>query len=182
MTRLTYTQYAVLGLLMRGERSGYDLDKLASETIAYFWRPAKSKIYSALQRLVEEGLIEGETVVQDARPDKQLYRLTASGAEELRAWLDAEEIVLAPGRHGLLLKLFFGAYADPDAIRGHVERWKQRAEEQLAALEAIERDADREEDFFPYLTLRHGIEDARSTVEWTDEVLAALDRRAGLRS
>ena len=174
---LSYTEYAVLGLLMRGKRSGYDLNKLAKETIAYFWTPARSKIYASLQRLVEEGLINGETVVQDTRPDKQLYRITPAGRKALRAWLDAEEIVSGPGRHGLLLKLFFGEYADPDALRGHIERWKQRAEHQLAAFEAIEGHIDKRAFFFPYLTLRHGIEDARSTIEWADEVLALLRRR-----
>jgi PadR family transcriptional regulator AphA len=181
VTRLSYTEYAVLGLLMRGKRSGYDLDKLANETIAYFWKPARSKIYSSLRRLVDVGLITGETVVQGTRPDKQLYRITPAGRSELRAWLDAEELVLAPGRHGLLLKLFFGEYADPDALRGHIERWRERAEQQLATFEAIEGEVDRDKSFFPYLTLRHGIEDARSTIEWTEEVLAALDRRARLR-
>jgi PadR family transcriptional regulator, regulatory protein AphA len=182
VTRMSYTEFAVLGLLMRGPRSGYDLNKLANDTIAYFWKPARSKIYSSLRRLVEEGLVTGEKVVQDTRPDKQVYRITPAGKKRLRSWLDAEEIVAAPGRHGLLLKLFFGEYADQKAIRGHILRWKQRAEEQLAAFEEIERGVDKETNLFPYLTLRHGIEDARSTVEWTEEVLATLDQRTRLRS
>ena len=48
---LSDTEYAVLGLLTFGERSGYELDKLAGRSIGYFWRPAKSKIYAILPRL-----------------------------------------------------------------------------------------------------------------------------------
>jgi PadR family transcriptional regulator AphA len=53
---LSDTEYAVLGLLTFGARSGYELDKLARRSIGYFWRPAKSKIYAILPRLVERGL------------------------------------------------------------------------------------------------------------------------------
>ena len=41
---------------------------------------------------------------------------------------------------------------------------------------------DQDADFFPYLTLLHGLEDARSTVIWAEDVLSLLDRRTGPRS
>jgi hypothetical protein len=53
----------------------------------------------------------------------------------------------------------------------------ERAERQLAELEEIERRIDRDEDFFPYLTLLHGLEDARSTIAWCKQTLRLLDRR-----
>lgn len=55
---------------------------------------------------------------------------------------------------------------------------KERAERQLAELEEIERGIDRDADFFPYLTLLHGLEDARSTIAWAARALAELDARA----
>src|SRR3954447_16921321 len=107
---LSDTEYAVLGLLTFGERSGYELDKLAGRSIGYFWRPAKSKIYAILPRLVERGLAKSSTVVQERRPDKTLYRITRQGRHALRAWLASEPPPGGhPGRNPLLLKLFFGA-------------------------------------------------------------------------
>jgi DNA-binding PadR family transcriptional regulator len=175
--RLSFSEYAVLGLLSFGERSGYELDKLAQKSIGYFWRPAKSKIYAILPRLAELGLAEGTPVAQERLPDKQLYRLTRLGEDVLRRWLDGSETMVGAARDGLLLKLFFGAFADPDALAAQVAERKQRAEEQLAALEQIEREIDTEEDFFPYLTLLHGLEDARSTIIWAEDALKALERR-----
>jgi len=175
--RLAFSEYAVLGLLSFGERSGYELDKLAQRSIGYFWRPAKSKIYAILPRLAELGLAEGTTVAQQRLPDKQLYRLTARGEEVLRHWLEGSDTIIGTARDGLLLKLFFGAFADPDALAAQVAERKRRAEEQLAALEEIEREIDRDEDFFPYLTLLHGLEDARSTIIWAEDALKALERR-----
>jgi len=174
---LSDTEYAVLGLLTFGERSGYELDKLARRSIGYFWRPAKSKIYAILPRLVERGFAERTTVAQTRRPDKQLYRLTSHGESALREWLDKDEPIRGVARDGLLLKVFFGAYADVDALRAQVAGRKQRAEQQLAELEQIERSIDRDADFFPYLTLLHGLEDARSTIAWCDGALAELERR-----
>src|SRR5919198_4399985 len=131
---LSYTEYAVLGLLTFGERSGYELDALAKRTIGFFWRPAKSKIYNVLPRLVARGLASAEPVAQETRPDKTVYRITASGRRALRAWLSSPDVIVAPSRHGLLLKLFFGAHGDLAALTRMVDAHKRRAEEQLAAL------------------------------------------------
>jgi DNA-binding PadR family transcriptional regulator len=178
--QLSTTEYAVLGLLTLGERSGYELDALARRTIGYFWHPAKSKIYAVLPRLVERGLASAEPVTQDGRPDKVTYCITASGERALHAWLRSGDMEVAPGRHGLLLKLFFGRLVEAHVVREHVEAHRRRAEAYLAELEAIEATIDLEEsdaDFFPYLTLLHGLDDARSTIAWAEQVLQLLDDR-----
>jgi DNA-binding PadR family transcriptional regulator len=176
-TTLSDTEYAVLGLLTFGERSGYELDKLAGRSIGYFWQPAKSKIYAILPRLVDRGLAEASDVAQTGRPDKRVYRLTSAGSEELRRWLENGEPIRGVARDGLLLKLFFGAHGDATLLRKQVAGRKQLAERVLAELEEIERTIDKDEDFFPYLTLLHGLEDARSTIAWCKQTLRLLDRR-----
>lgn len=172
---LSDTEFAVLGLLTLGERSGYELDKLARRSIGYFWRPAKSKIYAILPRLVDRGLAGSKQVAQERRPDKQLYSITSAGEEALTAWLDASELDLSESR-GLLLKLFFGDRADIAALRAQVGERRRLAEVKLAELEEIERTIDSDADFFPYLTLLHGLDVTRATIEWTGRVLKLLDR------
>ena len=174
---LSDTEYAVLGLLTFGERSGYEVDKLARRSIGYFWRPAKSKIYAILPRLVERGFAATRSVAQAPRPDKQLYRITRKGHAALREWLRSEGPIREVARDSLLLKLFFGAHGDERALRAQIAGRKERAERQLAELEEIGRRLDRERDFFPYLTLLHGLEDARSTIAWAAHALEELDRR-----
>ena len=179
---LSDTELAVLGLLSFGERSGYELDKLARGSIGYFWRPAKSKIYAILPRLVERGLAESEAVMQATRPDKRLYRLTPGGERALRDWLGSRDVSAGVARDGLLLKLFFGELGEAAALREQIEGRRLRARVQLSELEEIERGIDRDADFYPYLTLLHGIEDARSTMAWCDRALAELEAREAARA
>jgi hypothetical protein len=77
---------------------------------------------------------------------------------------------------GLLLKLFFGGHAHSQTLQAQVLERKRVAEAKLAELEEIERGIDREKDFFPYLTLLHGLEMTRATIDWTERVLKLLDR------
>ena len=165
------TEYAVLGLLSFGPASGYELDRLAGRSIDYFWRPARSKIYAVLPRLVQHGLATSQQVEQDGRPDKHVYALTGAGCEALRAWLDDDEPAPTVVRSEPLLKLFFAGAADQERVRRTLVRWRERARGQLAALREIEATIDAEARFFPYLTLLHGIEDAQSTVRWVTRAL-----------
>jgi DNA-binding PadR family transcriptional regulator len=176
-TGLSDTEYAVLGLLTFGRQSGYELDKLSRRSIGYFWRPAKSKIYAILPRLVERGLARATPVAQDKRPDKQLYSITRAGENALRSWLESPEPIAGVARDGLLLKLFFGGHGDVSALRDQVAERRRLAAQKLAELEEIERTIDRDEDFFPYLTLLHGLESTRAALAWTDRVLELLDRK-----
>ena len=69
----------------------------------------------------------------------------------------------------------------PRSASGSAER-RRRAEQQLRELEEIERDIDRDADFFPYLTLLHGLEDARSTIAWCDAALGEIEVREAARA
>ncbi|MEA2750038.1 MAG: Transcriptional regulator PadR-like family, partial [Myxococcales bacterium] len=45
---LTTTEAVALGVLAEGERSGYDLVKLARKAIGHIWAPAKTQLYAVL--------------------------------------------------------------------------------------------------------------------------------------
>ena len=96
VSSLTTTEAAVLALLaINGERSGYDLAKLVTKAIAHVWAPARSGLYAALPRLVDEGLAQSRLVSQSSRPDKELYRITRDGRRALDAWLELNQPHLA---------------------------------------------------------------------------------------
>src|SRR6478672_1974982 len=87
MSQVTLTECAVLGMLARKERSGYDLLKAIERSVGFFWTPAKSQLYALLPKLVERGLLEAKRIEQDKRPDKTVYRITPAGRRALREGL-----------------------------------------------------------------------------------------------
>lgn len=176
---LTATEAAVLGLLTRAAMSGYDLRKRIDRSVGYFWAPAKTQIYAVLPRLVAAGLATKRDVAQSGRPDKQVYRITRAGRAALRAWLNLGPIEPVPDKNPMLLKLFFGDAADPDALAEQVRERRATGVQLLAALEEIEatkRQPGREDDFYPSLTRLWGRMYGEALVRWSDEVLARLER------
>lgn len=172
------TSYAVLGLLTFGEMSGYDLAKVAEQSIGFFFTPAKSQIYSELRRLLTLGYATEREVEQDRRPDKRLYRITDRGRRALRGWLENAEVEGAEIKSPFLVKLFFGAHMSPAALLSQVREMRRRDAEQLRTLKDIEtRLKDRDDMFFPNLTLRCGLAHTRAVIRWEDEVIRELERR-----
>jgi DNA-binding PadR family transcriptional regulator len=172
---LPTTTFAILGLLTFGEMSGYDLTKLVNRSVGFFWSPAKSQIYSELRRLVELGFATEREVQQRGRPDKRLYRITDRGAEGLRSWLGHSEEEPESYRSSFLVKVFFGHLMDRGAFERRMREYRVQAEEHLASLRAIDHEiAGDPEARFPYFVLRAGLQHARATIRWIDEVLREL--------
>jgi DNA-binding PadR family transcriptional regulator len=173
----TPTEVAVLGLLTEGERSGYDLLRLAERSVGFFWTPAKSHVYGTLARLVDAGLATVRAVPQETRPDKQLYRISPAGRRAFLDWLANAPLEPARFKNPFLLKIFFGRHLERERLIAHIEEGRAEVQEELSQLQAIEKTLDPDRDFHGWLTLTYGLERDRATVRWADAALAALRRR-----
>jgi DNA-binding PadR family transcriptional regulator len=69
-----------LGLLTRGEASGYEIKK-QFEDFRQFGEASFGSIYPALGRLSDEGLVEVREEPQEGRPDRKVYSITQTGRE-----------------------------------------------------------------------------------------------------
>jgi DNA-binding PadR family transcriptional regulator len=169
------TEFAILGLLTGGERSGYDLKKSAEAGIGYVWTAAKSQVYAVLPRLVAGGYATAKHVRQERLPDKQVYRITRRGEEAFAAWLE-EPVDYFSSRSPFLLKVFFGEKMSPETLATHVRRKREAASEELAEYREIERQIKNDpRSYFGYATLRWGIAQARAWIRWADGLLAELE-------
>ena len=163
----------LLGLLARGGAlSGWDLQKQAETSIAYFWPFGRSQIYAALPRLELAGLVQGREVAQEGRPDKRLYRIREAGRDALADWL--QEDAVGEFRDGFLLKIFFAAHADRSAVRDLIRRRRARAERLKDELGQMS-DSPDIDDFFHRLTRDFGHAWAECLIQWCDEALSSLD-------
>jgi PadR family transcriptional regulator AphA len=175
---LSTTEFAVLGLLSFGPRSGYEMKKAAEAGVGYVWTAAKSHIYSVLPRLVDGGYATTRRVAQKRRPDKQVYRITRKGERAFLTWLEEPVPERGGARSPFLLKVFFGGLMSKDALVAHIERKRVEAARQLEEYREIEaRIRDDERSYYGYVTLRSGLAQARAWIRWTDEILRELAER-----
>jgi DNA-binding PadR family transcriptional regulator len=79
----------LLALLAKEPAHGYELKLALEQTFgAAYPSPNIGQIYVTLKRLDGGGLVRGEDVEQDSRPNKKVYELTPQGREAVAAWVD----------------------------------------------------------------------------------------------
>jgi DNA-binding PadR family transcriptional regulator len=171
---LSTTEGAVLGLLAFGERSGYDLAQLASNSVAHLWTPSQSQIYKTLPRLVDLELARRQEVEQQGRPDKSLFRITTAGREALHRWLNEVEEEPAGGRVIFALKLFFCEFASAETAQAQLAGYRRYLERRLERYEALRDRPAPFDSVYPHHVLEHGITRIRVTLGWIEETAAAL--------
>jgi DNA-binding PadR family transcriptional regulator len=161
---LNPTAASLLGFLLQGPMSGWELGQTVEQSIGNFWNVTRSQVYRELRRLEAAGLVEaGEAGPRDRRP----FLLTEAGRRVFSEWIDrvpGDEIVRFP----LLLTVFFRERIEP----GRLDRFLHQHElSHLRRLEDYERLArDLPADDGPGQVLRFGIEYERTVLRW----LAAL--------
>jgi DNA-binding PadR family transcriptional regulator len=83
-------RYAFLALLAKAPAHGYELKQAFEEAFGDVWPPLNFRqIYTTLQRLERDTLVQSREVAQAGRRDKKVYELTQAGHEELRHWIAA---------------------------------------------------------------------------------------------
>ncbi len=167
------TTYAVLGELAGGPSSGYEIKARLEGGAAHFWHASYSQIYTELRRLNDMGLVSEEHVVQETRPNKRVYTITAAGRTALRAWL-AEPWGLATLRDESLVKL---TLAEPLPAAETIEQLRRlramhesRRAEFEAEIAALPEGASR----YLALALRKGVHAQRAFARWCEEAIEDL--------
>jgi DNA-binding PadR family transcriptional regulator len=152
---LSPTAYVVLGMLNGSPKSGYEIKSAVDNSTRFFWAASFGQIYPELRRLTDAGLIEGTAAPRDGRK-RTVYKLTATGRKELRAWLREPPQTYEMRDEGLL-KLFFAAALPPKDAVNTLEAMRKRSQETLGRLREIEPKAVAAEGY-PLIVLRGGIE------------------------
>jgi len=173
------TAYVILGILaIHPHQSGYEIRKTVQWSVGFFWGESFGQIYPTLKRLASEGLIVPSQSGTKPRPGRQEYSITEAGRQCLREWM-AVPYRVDPPRSEFLLKLFFGCEAAPGVSIEHVRRFQEKSREMLATileLEGLARMHNSHQAGFPFwmLTLKFGVAQLRSALEWSDAALAML--------
>lgn len=98
----------VLGLLMQGPMSGYDIKQQYESRLRHFFNASYGSVYPALKLLEREGLLEKKLVLQEGKPNKNMFYITETGKQQFLHYMHTpiEEDVV---RSDISARLFFGS-------------------------------------------------------------------------
>ena len=91
MRIINKTRYAILGVLLDGPTSGYEIKSLMGRSTVYFWRESDSTIYPMLKVLAKEGKVSPKAVYS-GKKRKKFFRLPRQVARNSRFGLKSDRV------------------------------------------------------------------------------------------
>lgn len=172
-------EHALLVSLSERSGTGYQLTRRFDRSIGHWWRASHQQIYKTLGRMTESGLVTFVEQAQDGKPDKKVYSITEAGRAALSEW------IRTPGkdvtdRRELATKIRGAAPSDLPDLTAEIRRIRDLHADRAALFRTFESDDYPDPGTLSgtalqqYLVLRGGVLSEQGTVEWLDEVLAAL--------
>jgi DNA-binding PadR family transcriptional regulator len=163
----------LLGFLMKGSMTGYELKKIFSISFSFFSGLSYGSIYPALRKMENEGLITMRMEIQDGAPNRKVCTITEAGRETFMEAMRAP-FSMDKAKSPFLAKLFFFAHLSPEErvamTTSHLEAIKEvHGHLEVARLE-IEARADR----FQYLCFEFGMRFFDDLARNVSEVLREL--------
>jgi PadR family transcriptional regulator, regulatory protein AphA len=173
--------HAILGILNRQPMTGYDLKTQHFDyTIAHFWPADQAQIYRTLDKMAEQGWVQSQTEIQEDRPNRKVYSITAAGRQELEQWLITPQ-TMSPYREPFLIQVFF-AYGLSNSriitlLEGQADAHRQRLEHyRQIPLPPLESVADNRDFALQRLTLELGIRVEEDYLEWVEVAINTVRR------
>lgn len=178
--------HALLGLISYKPSTGYELRTTFSESVQFFWNATLPQIYRTLNQMESQGWLTAKIEPQEGKPSKKVYSVTEAGMKELTRWLVTKPDI-SPERNPLLVKVFFGAMANPKALRKIIEGCQAHHKNLLEKYETEtvkvirhygEACGSPDDEAFWKLTLDFGQRYSKMVVDWCDHALTAIDQNA----
>ena len=96
-------RHALLALLSEGPKYGLQLRQEFEARTGEVWPLNVGQVYSTLQRLERDGLVESDDAIEDG--SQKGFRITREGESELASWLRTPPDLSSPPRDELVIKI-----------------------------------------------------------------------------
>ncbi len=163
-------EWSLLGFLAERPRYGYEIHQLLTEAagLGVVWHIKQSQLYALLTRLEERGYIDYTLALQEGRPARKVYALTATGAAALETWLATPVERGRDVRLEFLAKVYFLWPQDAAALRTLCAAQAAECRAWLAELEA--QMAGEAPDSYSVLVYRFRRGQVWAMLEWLESV------------
>jgi len=136
-------RHALLALLSEGPKYGLQLRHEFEERTGEVWPLNVGQVYTTLQRLERDGLIESDG--DDEVGPQKSFRITADGATELSAWLNTPPDLTAPPRDELVIKVLVAMRVPGVDVGDVIQRHRRHVVELMQEWTRVKRDAGADE-------------------------------------
>lgn len=170
----------LLGFLMKGEKTGYQVKKLMESSTSFFFNTSLGSIYPAFRKLESKGLVNLEQQIDGGRV-KNSYSITSEGRQVFLEWLQQGLEIRKVKEEALLKIFFFSELSESDRIR-QISGYIQRLRDQVKALKNVtDKLSDIKPDPFMMKTLEFGTDYYTFLLEWQQRFLSVLENGPTVR-
>jgi DNA-binding PadR family transcriptional regulator len=168
-------KYALLGLLAEQPKYGHQLRQEFEEKTGDVWPLNVGQVYTTLQRLERDGLVESDEV--DSEGPQKRFRITAAGERELADWLMTPFDLTVPPRDELVIKVLVALDIPGVDVRNVLQIHRRYVVELMQQWTRL-KDDEGQYDFRLALVVDAELFRLDSVIRWLDAVDGRLKRRA----
>ncbi len=159
-------KFGILGLLAEEPLHGYDVKNRFEALLGGSWEVNFGQVYTTLQRLERDGLIEADGERGDRR--KLAYRLTTSGRKTLDDWLSRPESEPQQLREEIYVKLLLSTRLADGRLDALLTAQRRVYLQRLKDLAELEQGARRDGRDDLVLLFKGAILHTEADLKWTD--------------
>jgi DNA-binding PadR family transcriptional regulator len=168
-------RHALLALLSEGPKYGLQLRQEFEARTGEVWPLNVGQVYTTLQRLEREGLVESEDSVDEGR--QKGFHITEDGEEELTKWLRTPPDFSSPPRDELVIKVLIALELPGVDVAELVQVHRRYLVELMQQWTRLKEDESRFDLYFA-LVVDAEIFRLDSLVRWLDTAEGRLKRAA----
>lgn len=165
-------EYIILGFLLYGDMTGYDIKRFMGESTVYFYDASFGSIYPALKRMEESGMIASAETVEGGKY-KKLYSLNEKGRALFFDWLE-KPIEFKRASHDFLVKFFFLGFLPLARSQELITGYIACLEGELKDLKGLKEHVDCVAGPFQASTLSYGVGYYEFAIRWCKDLLNKL--------
>jgi DNA-binding PadR family transcriptional regulator len=168
----------ILGLLLSGPKTGYDLHRIVVAHGELFTDLKKGNVYYLLERLAESGALQvtAEAGARGPRRERLIYALTDQGRRRFDELLRTVVRTYEPAHTGIEVGMFFLAHL---AVQDAIHLLKERRHSVLQRRAVIVGEEGRVDHLHEHLAQDHLLALMDAEVAWVERTMQRLRGRHG---
>ena len=171
----------ILGLLMEKSRTGYEINEVFETIFSHFYRGSYGMIYPTLKKLQKQGLVEKEIILQDGKPNKNVFTITDKGKTQFYEYLTTN-ISLESRESEFLVRMYLGEHVEKEVLLSWIKDEVQKKKELIAQLKRDFKNWESVMTFSQKLSYEIGIRQYQVEVDLLNQKIIELEKRGCKKS